>query len=175
MTRTRPSRSSAIAAVLLIIGLAAALTAAPSSAAPPGTPSLAWENGATGVALAMPAFPGEVVTHRLLVTNPSSEPVVASLSVSSVGNAALARALEVEIKAGARHCTEPTAAHTGRIEAAGTAAATELGPRRLRAGTTLRLCVRITMSPDADNSVQGQSASTTFRLVTDGTGSGPAS
>jgi len=175
MTRSRPSRSNVIAAVLLIIGLAAALTAAPSSAASPGTPPLAWDNGTTGVDLAMPVFPGDVVTHRLIVTNPSSEPVVASLSVSSVGDAALAQVLKVEIKAGVRHCTDPTAAPTGRIAATGTAAATELGPRRLRAGATLRLCVRITMSPDADNSVQGLSTTTTFRLVTEGTGTSPAS
>lgn len=167
----------ALVAVALIGGLVAALTAVPSGATSGDKPSLSWANGAGTGTVELPApvlAPGDVVTRRLIVINPSPEPVVASLSVSSVGDDALARVLDVDIRSGVRDCVEPTAAHTGTIEAAGTAAATELGPLRLRPSNKLRLCVRVTMRLDADDSVQGLSATTTFHLVATQGGSDPA-
>jgi hypothetical protein len=161
--------ATALTTVALVVSLVVALTTTPSGSTRRSTPTVSWAGGAGGVAVELDApglFPGAVVTRSLLVTNRRSEPVVVSLSVSSVGDDALAQVLDVEIKSRVRRCAEPSAARTGVVETTGTAAAAELGPLHVPAASSLRLCVRVTMRLSADDSVQGLRAITTVRLVT---------
>ena len=135
----------------------------------------------TSLALANIA-PGDKVTAPVTVTNDGTLDLRYAVTSVAGGDAGLASALAVTVKAGVADCTNGGFAASGAPVAGGTLSAlsfgdvtpgAQAGDRTLAPGGSDELCVQVALPTSAANALQGKTASATFTFSAEQTVNNP--